>query len=337
VSWGLEAGNALIYTLGNKRDVFRHVCSVVPMPEFKDESIESRYRKLLVAEDNQLVYAGGDFTTLEMKIFHILVADIEKGADEFQYQRLPARNVAIAIDREPGGRFFEHLARATNGLMSKSFWRRKEEDVVEQINVMSKCAYAKGKGYIQAKFNEDMRPYLLDLQSKFTLFRLWEILPLKSSYSIKMFEWLMSFCKMKSSRTISVEELRHAMGCTETYERHYDFRKRVIDRAQAELDEHCTITFRYTEHKENRQTTAYTFKVIENEPCGRQKDIESSDARSLPRSNGPDQSKSLRWYDELSGKEKERADALIEQKAKQDEVDWSTKQKAHDLEATLHL
>lgn len=299
----------------------------------QSRSASKRYGRLYFVEDNRLVFAGGNFSSLELKIFHILVSQISKDDTEFHYHRLAAKDVAELLHRDSNGRFYKELAQAAHGLMGKSFWVKLEDGTPEEINIMSKCNYVPGQGVVRAKFNEDMRPYLLDLQNQFTRFRLWEILPLKSQYSIRMFAYLMSFCKMRPHDRIGIEDLRFMMGCTDKYARDCDFRYRVIDKPQEEIEEHCTISFTYTEHKESRQTTGYTFNVRNTGELTTDLDDASSGDGTAPvqdrgPAEAPDQkARCEEWYEALEQSQQKKVDQRIERMAEQRGHDWSNPEK----------
>jgi plasmid replication initiation protein len=299
--------------------------------EDQPSASQRRYGRLYFVEDNRLVFAGGDFSSLELKIFHILVSEISKEDTEFHYHRLAAKDVAALLHRESDGRFYKELAQAAHGLMGKSFWVKLDDGTPEEINIMSKCNYIPGHGVVRAKFNEDMRPYLLDLQNQFTRFRLWEILPLKSQYSIRMFAYLMSFCKMRRHDRITIGDLRFMMGCTEKYSRDCDFRYRVIDKPKEEIEEHCTISFDYTEHKERRQTTGYTFKVENTDKLGAQTTSSAIEAAPeqtrVPENTPDDKARCEHWYDQLEPSTQRKVDDRIQRMAEQRGYDWSNPEK----------
>ena len=98
-------------------------------------------------------------------------------------------------------------------------------------------------------------------------------MPLKSSYSIRIFELLKQYEPLKK-RKIDLEELRKLVGTTEIdqngeiikedYPLYGHFKSRVIVPAQKELKQKTDIYFNFTEIKEGRKVVAIEFEIKEN-------------------------------------------------------------------------
>ena len=95
-------------------------------------------------------------------------------------------------------------------------------------------------GHIRARFNPDMRPFLLQLKRRFTRYMLGHVLRFQSPYSVRIYEMAMQFQDV-GHRTIDVGDLREILDVVEKYPRFYDFRRRILDQAVKEIA-------RYTGH-----------------------------------------------------------------------------------------
>lgn len=116
-------------------------------------------------------------------------------------------------------------------------------------------------------------PYLIELKEQFTTYYLANIMSLKSSYSIRIFELLKQYEKI-GKRRIELKNLRQLVGTTEIdangeivkedYPLYGHFKSRVILTAQKELKQKTDICFNFKEIKQSRKVVAIEFEILEN-------------------------------------------------------------------------
>lgn len=131
---------------------------------------------------------------------------------------------------------------------------------------VSKCEYDENIG-LAIKLNEELKPYLLSLKDHYTQYTLDEIMPMKSVYSIRMYELLHS--KIMSTRiprtgtkvTISVQEIKECCGCENKYDRFSHFNDRVIKDSVKEINEKTLYTVDYKGIKKGRTVEEIEFTV----------------------------------------------------------------------------
>jgi len=253
--------------------------------------IRSRETQLLnynVVKSNRLVTAEYDWAPLKLKIFQLLVAGIQMNQSEFQPQTIDVKELACILNRTPGGKFYNDVRSCTQELMHDVMVIDHHESMTEEISVMDRCRYYKGQGYVVAKFNDSMAPYLLKLREKFIKYKLGEIMPLSSKYAIRIFELLMSFSRLHPCKRFEVDELRRILRAEDVYSRPYDFKTYVIETARSQINEHCSISFGFDEHRRGNSPTAYTFCVQETESARSSEarhDQPQPPERSAPRSD----------------------------------------------------
>ena len=73
---------------------------------------------------------------------------------------------------------------------------------------------SRGEAVVEVEFSQKLMPYLLELKQQFTTYYLANVMALKSSYSIRIFELLKQYEKI-GKRSISLENLRQLVGTTE--------------------------------------------------------------------------------------------------------------------------
>ena len=119
-----------------------------------------------------------------------------------------------------------------------------------------------GKGIIQLKLDEDMKPYLLQLKEKFTEYDLIYTLAFKSKYSIRLYEYLKSihYNKLKEYEQIfEIKEFEQILDSQ--YSVFKDFHTRVLKPAQKEINEHSDIIFNYELIQSGRKVSHIKIKI----------------------------------------------------------------------------
>lgn len=144
--------------------------------------------------------------------------------------------------------------------------RKGKGGMIWKINWMSKVGYEDGLARVGLRFGEDIRPYLENLKSKFTLYKLKQAHTLRSVYSWRLLELM----EQQSSGVIniSVEDFCFAMEAPEAYKDNFkNVRVFIIEPAikEVEVKDGWAIKFTYT--KAGRKVDKLTFKY-EKDPQG---------------------------------------------------------------------
>ena len=185
-------------------------------------------------EGDGLFLSRLDWTVGMHRVFLALLGRSEawSGAS-FSACRVPVRHVR-ELAQVTQKSIYEEMAKATARLVREpiEFGGSGEQDY-EAYPIFSACKYKSQRGIIEAKFNEDARPYLLQLRDHFTQYRLRQAIPLSTPYAIRTYE----IAKMierpgeRRSRQIPVGRFRKMFSLEDKYDRHRDMRRRVIDPA----------------------------------------------------------------------------------------------------------
>lgn len=235
--------------------------------------------KEVVAKANDLVRARHSFSTVEQRIFATMIADLERGESEFTVQEVSLRKVCDLSGTDKSN-VYRKADQISENLLDQSVEVQTEsEDGTREFtkyNCFSLCRHREGSGTIEAKFNDDMRPYLLKLKEKFTLYLISVFLRLRSKYSTQIYELLKMRQGLRRLR-ISVEELRRTLALENKYNRFTDLRKRVIEQARKELREKADIYFTYKVYRKNNSPEKIDFYIHENEEVIKQINVKNDD------------------------------------------------------------
>ena len=126
-------------------------------------------------------------------------------------------------------------------------------------------------GMIRVRFHEEMFPYLFRLAEQmredgklYTSYTFRYVLPMKSTYSIRLYELVKSYQKNNSSWWFDLGSLKHLLDC-DNYKRFPDFRRYVLEPAVKEINQYTDIKLDYNLIKQGRKVVAIDFTMIEKD------------------------------------------------------------------------
>jgi hypothetical protein len=196
----------------------------------------------LVVQHNALVNARFNFSTLETRLFLALLVRVNRGDINFSVYRIPIKEISPESNSNA---LYTDVDKMTKKLAARVLHievlgpngeRIKQPDRMNRP-LMYQCDYIKSEGVVEARFNEGVREYLLNLRNNFTQAQLSQLLLIRSSASHRIYWLVKEYAQQgKTYRDIEVSELRNVLGLTTEYANRFDhFKARVLDRAQTEL------------------------------------------------------------------------------------------------------
>jgi len=217
----------------------------------------------LVVKSNQLVQARINWTKLEHRVVSMLISQLKKNDEVFSLQRVYIKDL-LDLSGTKSRDVYDRAEEICQKLLDqKVHVRTQTQDgrrVYQGYNCMSTCRYVEGSGYIEAKFNDDMKPFLLQLRKRFTMYKLQNFMRLSSQHSMRMYELI----KMREGLTylrISIDELREILCCEHSYDRFSDFKRYVLEKARMELKDVCDVYFTYKVEREGRTPVRVNFMI----------------------------------------------------------------------------
>ena len=214
--------------------------------------------KNLIVKSNQLIQGRYELKISQIKLILHMITLIKKDDEDFKEYKISIKDYAHRLGVDPEGEY-SHAKDITEDLLKKVIKIDYEDEAGRerflQINWLSHADYAEGEGYVEVAFDPKLKPYLLALKERFTQYDIRNVLPLKSFYSIRIYELLKQFEKV-GYRVFKIKELKEMLGIEKKYKSYSLFKKRVIEKAQEELKEHSDLYFDFEEIKQHGR--AYT-------------------------------------------------------------------------------
>lgn len=198
-------------------------------------------KALVVRQSNELIEASYKIASIgEGRLMRMLIAQIKPDDEDFKTYRIGVADFA---------RFFgithnsihEQIEKSARALREREIYIRKGKSWFS-TGWLSSAKYTEGSGFIEVRFDSELKPYLLGLKGYFTQYELEKVVNFKSGYAMRLFELLKkeqfkADGKGYFKRSFEYDELRSLVGIDKSEYREFsDFRKRVIDSSVKEIN-----------------------------------------------------------------------------------------------------
>jgi hypothetical protein len=218
---------------------------------------------LIVTHSNKLVEARYNLPLGEQRLILTMISRIQPEDEDFKPYQISVHELAefLGVDKNS---IYRECKKTTKGLLSRVL-SIEEPDGLLQIGWVSSAKYIDGTGMVNLSFDPLLKPYLLQLKSNFTSFKLNMMLSFKSQYSMRIYMFLKQYEKLKK-RELELDLLRELLGIRkDQYALYSDFRKRILLSSQKELSEKSDLYFNFEEIKYGRKVGAIRFHLLTRE------------------------------------------------------------------------
>ena len=222
-----------------------------------------------VRKSEVLIQSRYDLNSLPMKFITAIISAL-KPSDETDRRYIFKVRDFIELINEDYSNIYKYVKEAVKELLQKPLEIQTEDGWI-MANWISSAEYKEGEGTITFLIDPVLRPYLLEAKERFLIYSLHNILPLKSKYSMRMYELLRDWYNqeqryrkniVKVEKIIELEWLRKTLKLPESY-KYNDFKRFILQKAQKELRKHTDIEFDFEEIKTGRKITHIKFKIFD--------------------------------------------------------------------------
>lgn len=219
-------------------------------------------RSMIVTKSNELVRkARVSLSLQEQKVILYLISKIKPEDTEFHQYQFSLREICDVFGISYSGTNYNDLKSAILDLNKKSFWMRLPSGVDALMMWFSRVRIDKKSGLVAIQFGEDMRPYLLELKSHFTAYKLENALSLNSRYALQLYELLLSYSSIGEIE-ISLDDLKEYLGVSDKYPTFKNFRARVLAPSIEQINDKTNIRLKYDTRKQGRYIKTIIFYII---------------------------------------------------------------------------
>ena len=222
---------------------------------------------------NPLLEAQKDFNVMETRLFYIGLQDVNPHItenDKFYDECFPDTIITPSKLTEIFGhtQYITEVEKTAVNLIQRCI-SIQFEDGFEKYTIFQHIKYRKNKGLF-IKFNEDMRPFILDIYKSyrkygFTKIEMRQIFVLDSAYAMRLLELLLQYrskaIKGIIERTIDIDVLRKMLNVPEgAYKgRIGNFKLFVLDRPIKNINKNTQYFVSYETVKKGRNVIGFKF------------------------------------------------------------------------------
>ena len=226
-----------------------------------------RLMSKLVVKDNALMNASYNLDLVEQRL--ILLAIVEaresgKGINANDPLTVHAESYInqFGVARQTA---YQALKDACDNLFARQFSYQEINERGNTENVrsrwVSEVRYVDAEATVKLIFAPVVIPLITRLEERFTQYEMKQISELSTGYAIRLYELLICWRTTGKTPVIELSEFRQKMGVLDSeYQRMHDLKKRVLEPALEQINEHTDITATYEQHKKGRTITGFSFK-----------------------------------------------------------------------------
>ena len=211
----------------------------------------------LIVKSNQVIEASYTLTTIEQRLILSAIAQVPKGeeiSDDVLYPLTTKNLVKLGGDEKASHKEFKD---AVNRLYERSIILR-DGDESDSFRWIQEKVF-KGSTIAFIRFSKPILPFLSNLKAEFTKYLESDIIGMSSPYSIRFYELIMQYRSI-GHREISLEDLRWMFQLQNKYPVWADLKKRVIEQATKEINEHSPYNLTIEPKRTGRKITSIVLK-----------------------------------------------------------------------------
>lgn len=219
-------------------------------------------QELVVIKANKLIEASYRLSINEQRVMALVVAQVAPSDEDFKPYRFKVSELEelVADGKRKQQSLYSRVKALTRGLQEKVL-QIHEPDGLLQVSWLCAAKYFDGTGEVELEFSPKLKPYLLQLQERFTRYKLRNVVKLRSRYSVRLYELLKQY-EALGKRDFELGELRRILGLSdEELVRWVDFKRFVLEVARRELPKKTDLGFSYTTRKHVRAVAFVDFVI----------------------------------------------------------------------------
>ena len=230
----------------------------------------------LVVKDNSLIDASFNLSLVEQRIMLMAIVEARE-LPKLTFDTPVKVSVKSYIDqfKVASSTAYESLQDAVDTLFERQFsYYDPVMDERFKERWIYKASYIDDKGHVVMFFTPTVISMISRLYKNFTQYLIDEVSDFKSKYSVRLYELLIKYKELGSSKKYTIDDLRSLLGVENTeYKTMSLFKVNVLDKAVKEINAKTDIQIKYDQFKEGRAISHILFKL------GKKKEKKTKDSR----------------------------------------------------------
>lgn len=235
----------------------------------KDDLCLMNYEKNhYVVMANDLIKGKQEMTLQEARVIRLLVTQVVKEDKDLKTYTCRIQDLAkfLGID---SSNLYRDIFEFCNGLLGKKVRiytgnPKQPWDIFQWVQL----ARYDGNGTLTLMLSEQIKPFVIELNSYFTKYQLGNVLAMQSYYAIRLYELIK--CQdgitreEKDFHEFSITYLREYFCCENKYKKIIDFKRKVIETAINEINDKTDMRLVVEYMKTGRAITSVRFYIHAN-------------------------------------------------------------------------
>lgn len=201
-------------------------------------------------EINEAVF---NLSAMSLDLLCMILAQIKKEDNEFKFYKLGVSTIEKRINRKLNRDSFKksvkELESATLDISNES---------IKWFEIFN---FESSNGILEIKLNEQLKPYLLNLESKFVLAQFDSILNLNGYYSKRFYLLVAQYKKMQKCK-YDLIKLHKILSTPNSLQKLYsNFKSRVLDFSMNEINQNTELKVEYEENKIGKSVNSLNFRI----------------------------------------------------------------------------
>lgn len=223
--------------------------------------------KNFIIKDNALINASYHLDLIEQRLILLAIAQSRRVGEELTATTKLKISVSDYIDTYSlqGRSVYENIKKACKTLFERQFTYTEQQEKGVRVATsrwVSEIAYNDKTAAIDITFAPSVVPLITMLERHFTSYNLEQVAGLNSKYAIRLYEIVIAWKSNGKTNQIGLEQLRDRLGVfDDEYQRMELFKRKVLDKSVAEINEKTEINLSYEQHKQGRKIVGFTFTV----------------------------------------------------------------------------
>lgn len=220
----------------------------------------------IIVKDNSLISASYSMNVIEQRIILLAIAKSRKNKiplSPIQYTNISVDEYISNFNIE-GNSVYENIKAGCRQLFNREFKYIKPDGTKVISRWISSIQYHDKNGSLSLLFSPELIPFISELEKRFTSYFLKDISKLSSSYAIRLYELIIAWKSTHKTPVFEISYFKESLGVA--YDEYLDirnFKKRVLNVAINQINEHSNIQVECEQHKKGRRITGFSFNFIE--------------------------------------------------------------------------
>ena len=235
------------------------------MTAYRNLSQVELEREMYVAKSKAMVErARMDLSLQELRLLQYVLSKVKPDDTiDTEYTISIKRFLQVCGLEVRSGESYNAVKRQIDSLWSHRFWMMDESGREVGVQWITKPVLDRAAGTVSVRLDPDVQDWVIGLigRDRYIQYKLLAILPMRSVYSVKLYELLKAQYN-KREVTFPLEDLR-GMLCSGSgkYPNFKDFRRRVLDTAKTEINAYSDLFVAYEPVYTGHRVTAVRYTI----------------------------------------------------------------------------